>query len=82
MGIFHKAALIAGCLVLAACTEQPVNKNPAQPVANKPAAVKPAHSNVEISAAPHPNSSADDSYYVQNRVLASGGALSGAMMGS
>lgn len=83
MANFPKIALILSFLLLAACAEQTVdNKKPATPkaVAATPAASpKPAPSNVRLSETNH---NSEGTYYVQNRVLASGGVVSGALMGS
>lgn len=82
MAIFVKSVLLLSFLLLAACTEQPVTKKPAQPKTT--VAAKPAQppSNVRVSENEGPSNSVDGAYYVQNRILSSGGAVSGAMMGS
>jgi hypothetical protein len=82
MAVLARTVLILGCLLLAACAEQPVENKPAaapKTVATT-ATPKPAPSNVRISQ--DTGHSTDSSYYVQNRVLASGGVVSGALMGS
>ncbi len=91
MATFFKTVFILSFLLLTACAEQPAVKKPVQPkapVAAKPAQpAKPAEptkptSNVRVSENEGPSNSVDGAYYVQNRILSSGGAVSGAMMGS
>jgi uncharacterized lipoprotein YajG len=82
VAICLKSVLVLSFLLLAACTEQPVTKKPTQPAAT--VATKPAGSpsNVHLSENEGHSNSVDGAYYVQNRIFSSGGAVSGAMMGS
>ncbi len=82
MVILSGTVLILSCLLLAAWAEQPVREMPADviPTAAATATPKLAPSNVRRNE--ETGHSTDSSYYVQNRVLASGGAVSGAIMGS
>jgi predicted component of type VI protein secretion system len=90
MAILSRTVLILSCLLLAACAEQPAEQKPAAatitPAATTPdattpdAMLKPVPSNVRVSQ--EAGHSADSTYYVQNRVIASGGVISGALMGS
>lgn len=85
MNTRNKLLLGLSCLYLVACAEQPTTtalktKPAAQP--QTVAAAKPSSSNVQISTDTRPHADVDGTYYVQNRILASGGAVSGAIMGS
>lgn len=94
MATFFKIVFALGFLLLTACAEQPVDKKPAQvktTAAAKPAQpAKPAapvkqaqpSTNVRVSENVGHSESVDGAYYVQNRILSSGGAVSGAIMGS
>ena len=84
MARLFRTVLILSVLLLAACVKQPVDKKSAASKAattTTPATTpKPASSNVRLSE--ETGHSTGSSYYVQNRVLASGGVVSGALMGS
>jgi hypothetical protein len=86
MAMIFRSVLILSVLLLTACAEQPVDKKPAAAsktvttTATPAATPKSASSNVRLSE--ETGHSTDSSYYVQNRVLASGGVVSGALMGS
>ncbi len=88
MAILSRAVLILSCLLLVACAEQPAEQKPAAATPKTAATTtpaptakpKPAPSNVRVSQ--ETGHSTDSSYYVQNRVIASGGVVSGALMGS
>ncbi len=87
MARLFRTVLILSVFLLTACAEQPVEKKPAAAsntvasAATPAATPKPASSsNVRLSE--ETGHSTGSSYYVQNRVLASGGVVSGALMGS
>lgn len=78
-----KVMLALSCLLLIACAEQPKAAPATKPTpAPKTVAAKPASKNVQLSEDTSHHADEDGNYYVQNRVLASGGAVSGAIMGS
>lgn len=92
MASLLRGFLILSYLLLIACAEQPVEKKPAptttktiasapETVAAAPTATStPTLNNVRLSE--ESSNSMDGAYYVQNRVLSSGGVISGAIMGS
>ncbi len=87
MAILSRTVLILSCLLLVACAEQPVEQKPATVTSKTAATTTPAatpkpatSSNIRLSQ--ETGHSTDSSYYVQNRVIASGGVVSGALMGS
>lgn len=87
MNILVKVVLALSCLALMACAEQttapPKAKTTEQAKSQtKTVAAKPAPSNVQISEDTSHHADIEGTYYVQNRVIASGGAVSGAIMGS
>ena len=87
MNIWAKLVLALSCLALVACATQttapPKTKTTDQPKSQtKTVAAKPAPSNVQISADTSRHADIEGTYYVQNRVIASGGVVSGAIMGS
>ena len=82
MAILSRTVLILSCLLVVACAEQPAEQKPAAATTTPAPTAKPkrAPSNVRVSQ--ETGHSTDSSYYVQNRVIASGGVVSGAIMGS
>lgn len=86
MNKFIPWGAILTCLCLVACTEKPATPEPtttSKLQAKTVAAKIPAKTNhVQLSADTKHHSDIEGTYYVQNRVIASGGAISGAIMGS
>lgn len=85
--VFLSLFLLSGCATSASTNQSP----PRPPMAAAAATPTTTASNsidnsnlknVQITADANNKGSSDDNYYVQNRVLASGSSVSGALMGS